>query len=75
MAIQMAYKSNFETLVKAAKNGDLCLMECTDKITGKIVNTVCICMITFLDNQEQYTFLPVAKMFDSNPYEELNPPE
>ena len=41
MAIPKGHKNNFETLKKAAVNGDLALMECTDKNTGKKVNVIC----------------------------------
>lgn len=72
MAISKGFKVNLETLVQAAKNGDIRLVECTDKITGNAVTVVCA---TWIDEDEQYNFVPMAKMFNGNPYEELNPPD
>ena len=70
MAIQPGYKMNLETLISAAKNGDLALMECRDKQTDKPVITICAVQ----KDSEVFEFIPLAKMFDGNPYDELNPP-
>lgn len=70
MAIQAGHKSNFNTLLKAAGSNDLALMECDDRATGKKVAVVCAVYVT----DGVYTFVPIAKLFDGNPYEELNPP-
>ena len=45
-------------------------MECTDAVTGKPV--IAICAVNTVNGE--YEFSPLAKMFDGNPYEELNPP-
>jgi hypothetical protein len=71
MAIPEGHKQNFQTILDATHHNDLTLMECTDKATGQTVYTVCAVYIE--DNQ--YVFVPLAKMFDGDPYEELNPPE
>lgn len=71
MAIPKGYRANLNTIIAAAKNGDLCIMECTDKATGKTVIT--LCAAERKDGQVQMT--PLAKMFDGNPYEELDPPK
>lgn len=71
MAIKTGYQINFQTLLRAAKAGDLAIMECTDKKTGKPVITVCC--VSYEGNE--YDFTPIAKMFDGNPYEELEPPK
>lgn len=70
MAIQAGHKNNFNTLMQAAGNKDLALMECTDKTTGKRVAVVCAVYVT----DGVHTFVPLAKLFDGNPYEELTPP-
>lgn len=70
MTIAAGYTANFKTLQQASANGHLALMECTDAATGKLVVTVCA---VGMDNGE-YTFTPVARMFDGNPFEELVPP-
>lgn len=69
--INKHYKHNFDTLVLAAKNDDLALMECTDAVTGEVVITICV--VIELGTGE-VDFMPVAKLFNGNPYEELNPP-
>lgn len=71
MAIAPGYKDNFATIIKAAKNDDLCLLECTDAATGRPVIVICAVM-----QHEDGTFqlAPFAKMFDGNPYEEVTPP-
>ena len=69
--INKYYKHNFDTLVLAAKNDDLALMECTDAVTGEVVITICV-VIELCTGEVD--FMPVAKLFNGNPYEELNPP-
>lgn len=68
--INDAYKHNFETLLRAAANDDLCLLECTDWKTGKPIMVVCAVQ----PSDEGVSFVPIAKMFDGNPYEEIAPP-
>lgn len=65
------YKINFRTMLMAAENDDLCLMECTETATGKPV--MAICMVN-RNERGEYEMVPVARMFDGNPYEELTPP-
>lgn len=68
--IQKGYKKNFETMLLAAKHGDLCLVDCQDKATGKPVRVVC----AVNRMSEELELAPLAKLFDGNPYDELNPP-
>lgn len=70
MAIPEGYKANLETLEKASRAGHLALVECKDK-AGKTV--IAVCAVAF-DGRE-YVITPLAKMFDGNPYEELEPPK
>lgn len=71
MAIPKGYRANFNTLLRAAKNGDLALVECEDKKTRKKVYTLC----AVGRDDKEYVMAPVAKLFDGDPYEELNPPD
>ena len=71
MAIAKGYKGNFHTLVRAARNSDLMLLECTDAQTGKPVMVVCA---VYKDSEGMINTVPLAKMFDGNPFEELLPP-
>lgn len=68
--IPKGHRRNFRTMQKAFKNGDIALAECTDKKSGRPVYTVC--MVN--RDGEAYVLVPVAKMFDGNPYEEVDPP-
>lgn len=65
------YKTNLETLRSAFKNDDVALIECKDVNTGKPVITIC----AMSKSNGEYIISPLAKMFDSNPYEELIPPD
>lgn len=70
--IKPGYKMNFETLKRAFTNGDVALVECTNKVTNKPV--VALCAMSWDDEAGEYVIGPLAKMFDGDPYEELNPP-
>ena len=63
------HKNNFETLKQAAANGDLALMECQSSATGKPVMVLC----AVNRNRDEFEFVPVAKLFDGNPYDEVIP--
>lgn len=65
------YRPNFETLQQASDNGDLALLECQDK---KTLQKVAVIVAVYLDNEGLYNIVPLAKMFDGDPYKELNPP-
>jgi len=68
--IPEGYKNNFETLKRAADHGDLCLMECRSTATGEPVMVICAVNRV----RDEYAFVPIAKLFDGNPYEEVLPP-
>jgi Family of unknown function (DUF6117) len=70
MSLLPGHITNFETMLKAALDGKLALLECTDVVTGKPVATVV--MVNHEGNE--VVFVPVAKLFDDNPYDELEPP-
>ena len=70
MAIGKGDKQNFETLIKAAKHDDLALLECQDITTGE--NRSVLCAVN--RSQDGFEFIPLAKLFAANPYEELRPP-
>ncbi len=70
MALSKHTKTNFATLKAAFAVDSVCVLECQDKATGKPVSVLCA---VNWDGKE-YSFSPFAKMFDGNPYDELNPP-
>lgn len=63
-------KNNYQTILHAAENGCLALVSCEEKGTGKMVPT--LCAVNF--DGKNYEFVPLARLFDENPYELLNPP-
>ena len=71
MAIPDWVKENFRTMLRAAEDGNLALMECTDAQTGESVYVACA-VNPLLEGA--YVFVPLAKLFSGNPYEELIPP-
>ena len=71
MAIPKGTVSNFDTLQRACRNGDVVLLECTDAKTGEPAYAVC----AVNRDAGEFHFVPIAKMFNGNPYKELVPPD
>jgi hypothetical protein len=55
--------TNFDTLLRAASNGNLVLMECTDAITGEPRYVICAVGREGTD----YLFTPFGHLADGNP--------
>lgn len=83
--IEDGYKHNFGLLIQAVKNGDVCLVECKDVKTGIPVVTVCAVQTISSEaagkdgdlrsrDDDELQVVPLAKLFDGDPYEELIPP-
>jgi hypothetical protein len=70
MAITKRNRKNFDTLLKAIRTDRVSLLECQDKATNKVVNVIVI----LNHDGDDINMVPFAKMFDGNPYEEINPP-
>lgn len=68
--IVQQHKENFETLRRAFKNDDVCLLDCTDKDTGAHVAVIC----TIRQVGEEVEFTPFARFFNGNPFDMLIPP-
>jgi hypothetical protein len=71
MSLREHHKANFNTMLLAAKNGDLALLDCRDKKTGKQVHVACA---VHQEPDGEYHISPFAKLFDGDPYEEVDPP-
>jgi uncharacterized protein DUF6117 len=71
MAISDGYKRNFDTLLKAAKDGNLGLMECTDALTGEMRAVICA---IWVDPKGVHHMVPFGHMCPGNPYDEYIPP-
>ena len=71
-AIATGYQQNYDVILRAARNGDLVLVDCQLKESGDPVVVLCA-----LSRREDDTIdiVPLATMFDDNPYEILNPPD
>lgn len=70
MAIPDAYRRNFQTLLRAAEQGDLALMECTDATTGE--PRYVICAVGRVDGD--YVMTPFGHLHDGNPFDAYVPP-
>ena len=64
-------RANFQTLVRAAENGDLALMECADAESGAPRYVIC----AVGRNGGEYLFTPFGHLAEGNPYEAYHPPE
>ena len=66
----LGHKKNLETIIRAAKDGSLALMECELKSTGEKLAVICTAQF----DGKEYQMIPFAAMFNGNPFEMLNPP-
>lgn len=66
------YIEVFETMMSAADHGDLALVRCKVKATGEDAYVI---VITIDEDDGSCDMVPVARLFDGNPYEQLDPPE
>jgi len=71
MSIPDHARANFQTLLRAAKRGDLALMECTEISTGEIRYVIC----AVGRDDGGYVFTPFGHLADGNPFEAYRPPE
>lgn len=71
MSIPDHARSNFDTLPRAAGDGNLALMECADAETGAPRYVICAVGRDGID----YLFMPFGHLADGNPYEAYLPPE
>mgnify|MGYP001436848881 CR=1 FL=1 len=70
MAIPDYACANFETLVKAAKAGDLALMECVEVASGEIRYVLC----AVGRDKGDYMMTPFGHLAAGNPYDAYIPP-
>ena len=70
MAIPDHARVNFETLLNAARAGDLALMECTERGSGETRYVLC----AVGRNDEAYLMTPFGHLAPGNPYEAYVPP-
>lgn len=71
MAIPESYRRNFDTLLRAAADGNLALMECTDIITGAPRYV----LVAVGRDGDDYVMTPFGHLHDGSPFEAYRPPE
>jgi hypothetical protein len=71
MSIPDHARSNLQTLLRAAADGNLALMECADAATGQSRYVVCAVAWDGTD----YVFTPFGHLADGNPYDAYLPPD
>ncbi|MGQ3231184.1 MAG: DUF6117 family protein [Blastomonas fulva] len=69
MAIPKHVRSNFDTLVRAARAGDLALMECTAADSGEPRYVLCAAGCT----HSAFVMTPFGHLASGNPYEAYIP--
>ena len=72
MALAKGHRNNLDTIIRAARARDLAVLECQDRLTHEPVPVL---VAVHRDDEGQYIFTPLARMFTGNPYEELLGPE
>ncbi len=70
MSIPDHISTNFDALLRAASDGNLALMECTDAATGETRYVNCAVGREGTD----YVFTPFGHLADGNPYDTYLPP-
>ncbi len=70
MSIPDHAQANFRTLLRAAENGDLALMECADAVTGETRWVIC----AVGRNGEDFVFTPFGHLAEGNPFDAYIPP-
>ena len=71
MSIPDYARANFQTLLRAAADGNLALLECADAETGAVRYVIC----AVGRDDEEFLFTPFGHLADGNPYEAYRPPE
>jgi len=71
MAIPDPVKTNFNTLLRAAGDGNLALMECLDAESREVRYVLC----AVGRDGSGYVFTPFGHLADGNPYDAYLPPD
>ena len=69
MAIPDMHSQNFQTLIRAASANHLALVQCKNETTGEAECVLC----AVNQHKGEVDLLPLAKMFTSNPFDEVVP--
>lgn len=71
MSIPDHARANFNTLLRAAADGKLALMECADNATGEVRYVICA---VGRESGGGYLITPFGHLADGNPYDAYLPP-
>lgn len=71
MSIPDHARTNFETLLRAASDGNLALIECLDIATAEPRYVIC----AVGRDGSDYVFTPFGHLADGNPYDAYLPPD
>lgn len=71
MSIPSFARTNFQTLLRAAEDGNLALMECQDAVTGSARFVIC----AVGRDRDDFIFTPFGHLADGNPYDTYLPPD
>lgn len=71
MAIPDAYRTNFNTLLRAAADGRLALIECADALTGEPRYVICAVADAPGGGVDM---VPFGHLCDGNPFDAYTPP-
>lgn len=71
MSIPDHARANFQTLLRAAENGHLALIECADAASGAPRYVICAVGRA----GEDYVFTPFGHLAEGNPFDAYLPPE
>ncbi len=69
MAIPTAFQTNFDTLLRAAADGNLALLECSDALTGQ--PRYVLCAVGF--DGASYCMTPFGHLADGDPFNLYRP--
>lgn len=72
MAIPDHARTNFNTLLRAASDGNLALMECLDATTGE--HRYVLCAVGRADDGD-FVMTPFGHLADGDPYDAYLPPD
>jgi len=70
MALPVGHRNNFQTLLRAGDHDDACLVQAVDLRTQE--RCAIICVVNHHDDGT-VELVPIARMFDGNPYDEVRP--
>ncbi len=68
MTLAIGHQTNLDTIIRAANNRDLAVVECQDKFTREPVPVLAA---IYQDASGEYVITPLARLFTGNPYAEL----